>query len=73
MKLPERGNFIIMEGQLGRSAKGLLDVGRGHIEAGDYQIIFNGAAAEREADALSKKHPGKTFLILDLMAYAVQL
>ncbi|MFN3461098.1 MAG: hypothetical protein ACK4ZN_08825 [Oceanibaculum sp.] len=67
----ERGCFVVVEGQLGRDAQGRISFDQVRLEGGALQVIGSRQEAERVANDLSNRHRTKTFLVAELVAYAV--
>jgi hypothetical protein len=67
----ERGCFVVVEGQLGRDAQGRISFDHVRLEGGKLDVIGTRQEAERVANDLSNRYRTKTFLVAELVAYAV--
>lgn len=65
-----RGRYIVVEVDCRRDNLLQPDLRQGAIVSGEWEEIGDGEAAIAEANVLSNKYPGRTFLVLEMVAVA---
>ncbi|WP_374653095.1 hypothetical protein [Dongia sp.] len=64
-----KGHWIAIEMTFARGDDGLMTTRAGKVAAGDFTVFDFEREALGEADRLSRKHPGRIFMVRRMAAY----